>query len=112
MAAPFPPPAIAPITAPAAAPMSEAGFGPWNPGIASAVPRRLLPLATLYRSENVLGSLEDALDNIEKDHEFLLTGDVFTPDVIETWLDYKRTNEIAQARLRPHPYEFALYYDI
>jgi glutamine synthetase len=57
-------------------------------------------------------SLEDALDELEKDHEFLLKGDVFTKDVIETWIAYKRTNEVDAMRLRPHPYEFALYYDI
>ncbi len=48
---------------------------------------------------------------LEKDHEFLLKGDVFTEDVIETWIEYKRTKEIDPLRLRPHPYEFALYYD-
>jgi len=56
-------------------------------------------------------SLEMALDNLKKDHEFLLTGDVFTEDVIETWIDYKMTREVSEMRLRPHPYEFALYYD-
>jgi len=49
---------------------------------------------------------------LEKDHEFLLKGDVFTKDVIETWLSYKREKEVDAMRLRPHPYEFALYYDI
>jgi glutamine synthetase len=48
---------------------------------------------------------------LEKDHEFLLKGDVFTEDVIETWLEYKRKNEHDAVRLRPHPYEFFLYYD-
>jgi glutamine synthetase len=57
------------------------------------------------------GSLEDALANLKKDHEFLLKGDVFTEDVIETWIDYKYSNEVQQMRLRPHPYEFNLYYD-
>ena len=61
---------------------------------------------------SVPGSLEGALDALEKDHEFLLKGDVFTPDVIETWIDYKRSKEIDELRLRPHPYEFALYYDV
>jgi len=56
-------------------------------------------------------SLETALDNLKKDHEFLLKGDVFTEDVIETWIDYKMSNEVNQLRLRPHPYEFNLYYD-
>jgi len=60
----------------------------------------------------VLGSLGEALDALEKDHEFLLKGDVFTKDVIETWIQYKRTNEVLAMNLRPHPYEFFLYYDI
>jgi glutamine synthetase len=58
------------------------------------------------------GSLDVVLDNLEKDHDFLLKGDVFTPDLIETWLEYKRKNEVDAIRLRPHPHEFALYYDI
>ncbi len=62
--------------------------------------------------KNVAGSLEQALDALEQDHDFLLKGDVFTKDVIETWLDYKRTKEVDPVRLRPHPHEFALYFDI
>src|SRR6476646_1134273 len=58
------------------------------------------------------GSLEEALDHLERDHEFLLRGDVFTKDVISTWLEYKRDRELNQVRLRPVPYEFFLYYDI
>jgi glutamine synthetase len=58
------------------------------------------------------GSLEEALDALEDDNEFLLKGDVFTEDVIEKWLEYKRENEADQVRLRPHPYEFMLYFDI
>ena len=58
------------------------------------------------------GSLDQALDALEKDHEFFLRGDVFTKDVIETWLEYKRKNEVDAIRLRPHPWEFALYFDI
>lgn len=57
-------------------------------------------------------SLSAALDALEADHEFLLRGDVFTKDVIETWLDYKRVNEVQAVGLRPHPYEFCLYYDV
>jgi glutamine synthetase len=60
----------------------------------------------------VPGSLEAVLNNLEADHEFLLEGGVFTPDLIETWLDYKRSNEIDAIRLRPHPHEFELYYDV
>jgi glutamine synthetase len=58
------------------------------------------------------GSLDQALDSLEKDHDFLLKGDVFTKDVIETWLEYKRKAEVDAIRLRPHPWEFALYFDI
>ena len=58
------------------------------------------------------GSLDESLDALSRDHEFLLRGDVFTEDVISTWIDYKRENEADAIRLRPHPYEFCLYYDI
>ena len=58
------------------------------------------------------GSLDQALDALEKDHDFLLKGDVFTQDVIDTWIEYKRKKEVDAIRLRPHPYEFALYFDI
>lgn len=57
-------------------------------------------------------SLREALDALEKDHEFLLRGDVFTKDIIETWIDYKRTRELEQVELRPVPYEFYLYFDL
>ena len=58
------------------------------------------------------GSLDESLRNLEKDHDFLLKGNVFTQDVIETWWTYKREKEIDAIRLRPHPYEFFLYYDV
>lgn len=58
------------------------------------------------------GSLREALDALSKDHEFLMKGDVFTPDVIDTWINYKISNEVTAIDLRPHPWEFALYYDI
>lgn len=58
------------------------------------------------------GSLEEALLALKDDHEFLLQGDVFTPDVIQTWIQYKMENEVDALRLRPHPYEFMMYYDI
>ena len=61
---------------------------------------------------SVPGSLEEAVKALEQDHEFLLKGDVFTEDVIETWIDYKTENEINPIRLRPVPYEFMLYYDV
>ena len=57
-------------------------------------------------------SLPAVLDKLEDDHEFLLEGDVFTSDLVETWIRYKRENEIDPVRLRPHPHEFAMYYDI
>jgi glutamine synthetase len=71
-----------------------------------------LPPAEAKEVKSTPGSLEQALDALEADHAFLLRGDVFTKDVIETWLNYKRDKEIDAIRLRPHPYEFHLYYDI
>ena len=61
--------------------------------------------------QSVPGSLYEVLDALEADHEFLLAGDVFTQDVVDTWLDYKRVREADEVNLRPHPYEFLLYYD-
>ena len=61
--------------------------------------------------DHVPGSLGAVLDNLEADHEFLLAGDVFTPDLIETWVELKR-GDLAALQQRPHPYEFDLYYDI
>jgi len=60
----------------------------------------------------VPASLTEVLDALEADHDFLLEGGVFTPDLIETWIDFKRSNEVDPIRLRPHPHEFELYYDI
>ena len=57
-------------------------------------------------------SLEASLEALKADHEFLLRGDVFTPDVIDTWIWYKQSHEVETIRVRPHPYEFALYYDV
>ena len=59
----------------------------------------------------VPGSLAEALDALETDNDFLLKGDVFTPDLIESWISLKREREVDSLRLRPHPYEFYLYYD-
>ena len=58
------------------------------------------------------GSLQEALVALADDHAFLLKGDVFTKDVIDTWIDYKTKNEVNDVNLRPHPHEFFLYYDI
>ncbi len=71
-----------------------------------------LPPEELADVPKTPGTLAEALDALEADHQFLLRGDVFTQDVIDTWLWYKRTNEVDALRLRPHPYEFCLYYDI
>ncbi|TNC21397.1 type I glutamate--ammonia ligase [Amycolatopsis alkalitolerans] len=62
--------------------------------------------------KQVPADLGSVLDNLESDHDFLTEGGVFTPDVIDTWISFKRENEIDPLRLRPHPYEFALYYDV
>jgi glutamine synthetase len=61
---------------------------------------------------SVPGSLDAALVALENDHEFLLRGDVFTQDAVDVWIDYKRKREVDPVRLRPHPYEFVLYYDV
>lgn len=58
------------------------------------------------------GSLREALHALATDHQFLLKGDVFTQDVIDTWIAYKMENEVQAIALRPHPWEFAMYYDI
>ncbi len=68
--------------------------------------------AEAKKIKSMPGSLDQALDALERDHDFLLKGDVFTPDVIETWISYKRKREVDPVRLRPHPHEFALYFDI
>ena len=57
-------------------------------------------------------SLDEALNALEADHGFLLKGDVFTQDIVDRWIDYKRENEIDPLRLRTHPYEFYMYYDV
>ncbi len=71
-----------------------------------------ITVGELGSAVDIDSSLEEALAALEGDHDFLLEGGVFTPDVIETWVDYKRTNEVDAVRLRPHPYEFNMYYDI
>ena len=62
--------------------------------------------------KQVPGSLGAVLDALEADHEYLTEGGVFTEDLIETWIEYKRTKEIDPIRFRPHPHEFEMYYDI
>ncbi len=70
-----------------------------------------LPPEELKKVPNVAGSLSEALDCLEKDHAFLLKGDVFTEDFLDMWISTKRKEHDA-IRLRPHPYEFFLYYDV
>ena len=71
-----------------------------------------LPPEELAGIASAPGSLDEALAALEADHEFLLKGDVFTKDVIDMWISYKTENEVNPVRLRPHPHEFFLYYDI
>ncbi len=71
-----------------------------------------LPPEELAEIDSAPGSLDEALAALAEDHEFLLKGDVFTKDVIERWIEYKNENEVTAVRLRPHPHEFFLYYDI
>ncbi len=66
-------------------------------------------MAEINQVPTSLGAVLSALEN---DHDFLTVGDVFTPDLIETWIDYKTNDEILPIQLRPHPHEFELYYDI
>jgi glutamine synthetase len=71
-----------------------------------------LPPEQLAAVPQVPGSLDEVLKALVRDADYLLAGDVFTPDLIDTWITYKRQVEIDGLRLRPHPYEFQLYYDI
>ncbi len=70
-----------------------------------------LPPEEAKKIKTVPASLDEALISLENDHEFLLKGDVFPKELVETWIEYKRENEIDPVRLRPHPYEYHLYYD-
>ncbi len=71
-----------------------------------------LPPEELANIPSAPGSLEEAIEALKEDHEFLMKGDVFTQDAIDMWIEYKTENEINEVKLRPHPYEFFLYYDI
>jgi glutamine synthetase len=84
----------------------ELGFGPFDENLFA--PEN----GTLRKSIRALpASLEEALDSLEQDHEFLLAGGVFQQDTIETWIEYKRTREFMEVRNRPHPFELILYYN-
>ncbi len=85
---------------------SASAFGPLDVNTYELSPEE----ATKVRS--VPGSLGAVLDALEANHEFLLEGDVFTDDLLQTWLTYKRTKELAEVNIRPHPYEYYLYYDL
>ncbi len=82
------------------------GFGPLQVNIYE------MPPEEKAKVKSVPGSLEGALEALQADHKFLLEGGVFTPDVLDTWINYKYANEIDAVRLRPHPMEFKLYFDI
>jgi glutamine synthetase len=71
-----------------------------------------LPPEELAELPSVPASLDEALSALEADQDFLLEGSVFTPDLIDTWISYKREREVDEIRLRPHPWEFHLYYDV
>ena len=71
-----------------------------------------LPPEEAKKIKSTPGSLEEVLAALEGDHDYLLQGGVFTPDVIETWIAYKQEREVDAVKLRPHPYEYYLYSDI
>lgn len=71
-----------------------------------------LPPEEASNIPTVPASLEEALDNLENDYQFLLKGGVFSEDLVEAWIGYKRENEVDQVRIRPHPHEFFMYYDV
>jgi glutamine synthetase len=71
-----------------------------------------LPPEQAKNVRQVPGSLDAALNALAADNDFLRKGDVFTEDVIDTWLEFKRTRELDPIRLRPHPWEFYLYFDV
>jgi glutamine synthetase len=71
-----------------------------------------LPPEEMANVPSAPGSLEESLAALKADHEFLLKGDVFTKDVIDMWIDYKTDAEVNPVKLRPHPHEFSLYFDI
>ena len=70
-----------------------------------------MPPEELANVSKTPAALGESIDALEQDHEFLLRGDVFTEDVIRTWISHKRNHEIIPLRSRPHPWEFCLYFD-
>jgi glutamine synthetase len=85
---------------------TKAGFGPLDKNIYE------LPKSEARRIKSVPGSLDATLDALERDHDFMLQGGVFSEDLIKTWIEYKRVKEVQEVRIRPTPYEFYLYYDL
>ena len=82
-----------------------------NPGQPTDINIYEAPADILAKIPSTPGSLAEALEALEKDHGFLLEGGVFTKDNIETYISYKKENEVKPINLRPHPHEFNLYYD-
>ncbi len=85
---------------------TKAGFGPLDKNIYE------LPASEARRIKSVPGSLDATLSALERDHDFLTAGGVFSESLIETWIDYKRVKELQEVRIRPTPYEYYLYYDL
>lgn len=83
-----------------------------DPGLPMDVDLYELPAEETKKIRQVPGSLDEALQALDRDHDFLLEGGVFTPDLIETWIEMKRRQEADYIRMRPHPAEFHLYYDV
>ncbi len=83
----------------------------YDPGDPLDVDLFELSAEELAKLKQVPGSLEEALRELEDDHDFMLKGGVFTEDLLETWIEFKRENEVDPIRLRPHPYEFFLSFD-
>jgi glutamine synthetase len=83
-----------------------------DPGESLDVDLYELSAEELAKVKTVPGSLPESLQALEDDHDFLMKSDVFTTDLLETYLDYKKSREIDPVRLRPHPYEFYLYYEL
>lgn len=84
----------------------EEGFGPYDINIFN------LPKHEQDKIMSLPASLKEAMDALEHDHEFLLAGNIFSPQLIESWIEYKLKNEFNEVRNRPHPYEMSLYYDL
>ena len=116
------------LDAPAASASADAGHVEFRPADGTCNPYLAFPAmlmagidgvldgtdpgdADVVRRDGLPGSLGEALDALEADHDFLTRGDVFTEDLIGAWLEHKRTNEVAEVARRPHPYELALYFD-